>query len=188
MNEELIDKLRKNDPKAYAYVYRNCFPRKANFITQNSGSIEDAQDFFQQAVVIFSDKIRRDPDFTLTTFICNYLNSMTRLMWLDDLRKHKRKAGLDKLKIEELNEQASTEIDSITFSLNEEKNDLNQQRVEVLKTLDKECQEIIMAHYAYRMPWKEVAEEFNKTYGTIRVKGSACMKLYREKLKAAGLL
>lgn len=188
MDEELIDKLRKNDPKAYEYVYRQCFPRKANYITQNSGTMQDAQDFFQQAMLVFSDKIRRNSDFKLTTFICKYINSMVRLMWLDDLRKNKRKDGLDKLRIEALDEHTSTEIDAITSSFDEKNQDLNKQRLEVLKMLDKECQEIIMAHYVYRMPWKEVAEEFGKTYGTIRVKAGKCMKKYREKLEAAGLL
>ena len=188
MEEDLINKLRKGDSAALKYVYQKCFPRKGNFITSNSGTMQDAQDFFQQAMMILIEKIRRKPDFTLSTLICRYLNGIVSKIWLNHLRTEKKKEGLGFIKIQDLDDETVKELDAATTAYFDSPNDeQTKARHKIFETLSKDCQELLKAHYVHRMSWKEVAEEFGQTYGSIRVTGTRCIQKYNAMIKEAGL-
>lgn len=68
----LLDQLREEDNAAFRVLYESYFPSTANYIRQNSGDNRDAEDIFQEAVVVLLDKIRQ-PDFVLTSSLKTYL-------------------------------------------------------------------------------------------------------------------
>lgn len=85
----LLDQLREEDNAAFRVLYESYFPSTANYIRQNSGDNRDAEDIFQEAVVVLLDKIRQ-PDFVLTSSLKTYLFAISKNLWLKKLRRAKQ--------------------------------------------------------------------------------------------------
>ena len=87
--DEILDGLRNRNANVLDYVYQNYFEQIKNFINKNSGSDEDAQDIYQDAVLVIYQKIKKD-NLTLTCSFNTYLYSVCRLLWLKQLEKRKK--------------------------------------------------------------------------------------------------
>lgn len=76
----------------YALAWKglyNVFSETKQYVKANSGSVADAEDIFQDALVILYKKVR-EPDFTLTSSLKVYLFAVVKNCWLQELRKRKR--------------------------------------------------------------------------------------------------
>lgn len=72
----------------YAY-----FSVVKKYILKNSGSKHEAEDIFQEALIIFCRKVN-EPQFELRCSINTYIFSVCKLLWLDELKKR-----ISKLKV-----------------------------------------------------------------------------------------
>ena len=59
---------------------------------KNSGQIEEAEDIFQEALVVLFRKIKNDT-LTLNCSLSTYVYAISRNMWLDKLRRKNRTTG-----------------------------------------------------------------------------------------------
>lgn len=84
----LIKELQCNNKGAYEILYLKYFPVIASYIKQNRGSDEDAQDVFQEAVIVLLEKVKHS-DFVLTSSLSTYLFAISKNIWLKHLRNHK---------------------------------------------------------------------------------------------------
>ena len=91
--EEILDGIRQNDVEVLQFVYKSFYPYVKYFITSNSGSEDDAQDVFQEAVIIIFRKLKNEQLVISCTFK-TYLYSVCRLLWLKQLEKRKTKNEL----------------------------------------------------------------------------------------------
>ena len=82
---DLLRQLKKEDNAAFARLYEDCFPSIARYVRRNSGNGQDAEDIFQEAVIILLNKLKQ-PDFFLTVSIKTYLFSISKNLWLKKLR------------------------------------------------------------------------------------------------------
>jgi DNA-directed RNA polymerase specialized sigma24 family protein len=62
------------------------FPAARKMILRNGGTGQDAEDIFQEALIVFCRRIE-DPDFQLTSKPSTYLFSVCRFLWKDELKK-----------------------------------------------------------------------------------------------------
>tara|TARA_Y100001954_G_C15711775_1_gene553413 strand:+ start:295 stop:861 length:567 start_codon:yes stop_codon:yes gene_type:complete len=91
--EEIIEGIRQNDVVRLDYVYKKFYPQIKFFVTSNSGDEDDAQDIFQEAIVIIFNKLKQNQLQISCTFK-TYLYSVCRLLWLKQLEKRKIKNEL----------------------------------------------------------------------------------------------
>ena len=91
--EALISRIRNDDDRALAELYKTQYPMVAHFIMSNSGSPDEAKDIFQETVLIFYEKIK-DGSLTLTCQIKTYLYSVCRRLWLKKLAEKNRFSGV----------------------------------------------------------------------------------------------
>lgn len=84
----LLDKLRMEENDAYDLLYRIHFPSTAAYIKRNSGNDQDAEDVFQESILVLLDKFRQ-PDFILTSSLKTYLFSISKNLWLKKIRSNK---------------------------------------------------------------------------------------------------
>jgi len=89
-DDEIIKGLRKRDNRILQYIYKNAFNSVKQLIISNAGSENDAEDIFQEALIIIFKKIRDEPDFQLDCAFSTYLYSIARLLWLKHLREIKK--------------------------------------------------------------------------------------------------
>lgn len=84
----LIDKLKKEESASFGFLYKFYFPTIASFIKQNSGSDQDAEDIFQETIIVLLHKVRQ-PEFVLTSSLKTYLFAIAKNLWLKKLRNDK---------------------------------------------------------------------------------------------------
>jgi RNA polymerase sigma factor (sigma-70 family) len=87
---EIIAGLRKRDNRVLQYIYKNSFTAVRQLILSNAGSENDAEDIFQEALIIIFKKLKDEPNFELTSAFNTYIYSIARLLWLKHLRNVKK--------------------------------------------------------------------------------------------------
>ncbi len=87
------------------YIYKNSFTPVRQLIMSNAGSENDAEDIFQEALIIIFKKIKEEQDFELTAAFTTYIYSISRLLWLKHLR------NIKKIEIDPLNRDHEERIE-----------------------------------------------------------------------------
>ena len=104
-DEEILTGLRKRDNRVLQFIYKNSFNPVKQLVIHNAGSDSDAEDIFQDALIIIFKKIKEESDFKLTAAFNTYIYSIARLLWLKHLRKIK------KIEIDPLNRDMEERIE-----------------------------------------------------------------------------
>lgn len=85
-DQDIVNLIRNNK---YSPVMKNLYaylPVVKKFVLKNNGTRQEAEDIFQEGLVIFCNKINKT-DFLLTCSINTYLYSVCKLLWLDELKR-----------------------------------------------------------------------------------------------------
>lgn len=93
-DEAILEGLRLRSDYIINFTYREFFPLVKFLVAENGGSGEDAEDVFQDGIVILYTKISLN-QLVLTSSFKTYMYSVCRNLWLQKLTK--RKAIYDKL-------------------------------------------------------------------------------------------
>lgn len=83
-NQVMIN-LKKRDNAAYQLLYTFYYPAIERFVKRNSGTEADAQDVFQETIIVLLDKVPKQ-DFILTSSIKTYIFAVASNIWLKRLR------------------------------------------------------------------------------------------------------
>lgn len=89
-DEDIIRGLRKRDNDVIQFIYRENFGMVSSMILKNSGSDDDSEDVFQEALIIVFKRLREEPGFELTSTFSTFLYSVARLIWLKKIREDKK--------------------------------------------------------------------------------------------------
>lgn len=85
VSHSYIDGIRVGKRSTLDNVYKDFFPRVKHFILQHSGTLEDAKDIFQEALLVIYNNVR-DKDFELTCQFGTYLYAICRNIWFKQIR------------------------------------------------------------------------------------------------------
>lgn len=91
---QTISKLAQRDNAAYNLLYTFYYPGIQKFVKQNNGTSADAEDVFQETIMVLLEKVPKQ-DFVLTSSIKTYINAIARNIWLKRLRDAKQVTRLD---------------------------------------------------------------------------------------------
>lgn len=86
--ENILHGLKDRDAKVLDYIYKNFYQQIKVFISRNSGSEQDAEDIYQDALLVIYQKSVKN-NLTLTCSFSTYLYSVCRLLWLKQLELNK---------------------------------------------------------------------------------------------------
>lgn len=161
----LLDKLKTEDSSSFELLYKFYFPSVASYIKQNLGNNEDAEDIFQEAIIVLLQKVRQS-DFVLTSSLKTYLYAISRNLWLKRLRDNK-------IKFVEIND---LDIETEPFEIEQEKS--KDEKVNSwLTRITENCQRILKAIFYYQEPmnslmlkmgWKNKHTAANQQYKCIQ--------------------
>ena len=93
-DEAILEGLRLRSDYIINFAYKEFFPLVRFLVAENGGSGEDAEDIFQDGIIILYNKIILN-QLILTSSFKTYMYSVCRNLWLQKLNK--RKAIYDKL-------------------------------------------------------------------------------------------
>ncbi|MCK9617335.1 MAG: sigma-70 family RNA polymerase sigma factor [Lentimicrobiaceae bacterium] len=154
---KLIEGLRERNNKTISDIYKNYFPPIKQYILVNGGSANDAEDIFQEAVVIIYTKLTREC-FTLTSSFFTYLYSICKHLWLQELWKRNKvsQAVYDNKELFDYN-SLPIETENIMASIEIERNAMIQKH---FLLLGKDCQKILLMS-ANNMTPGQITEEMH---------------------------
>ncbi len=93
-DEAILEGLRLRSDYIINFIYKEYFPLIKFLVTENGGADEDAEDIFQDGIIILYNKISLN-QLVLSSSFKTYMYSICRNLWLQKLNK--RKAIYDKL-------------------------------------------------------------------------------------------
>lgn len=154
-DEALLAGIRKEDESALAYLYKTHYPMILHFVLNNNGTDEEAKDIYQEAVIVFFEKIR-EGSLELNCQIKTYLYSICRRLWLKRLVFKNRFGGMV---IDSDNFQdAEEEVNEV-----EEKETKFAKMGEALSLLGEPCKTLIEDFYLQDLSMQSITEKFGYT-------------------------
>ncbi|HEY9049508.1 MAG TPA: sigma-70 family RNA polymerase sigma factor [Ohtaekwangia sp.] len=123
---QVVSDLKKRNNAAYELLYTFYYPAIERFVKSNSGTAADAQDVFQETILVLLDKVPKK-DFVLTSSIKTYIIAVGSNIWLKRLREAKRVAAL----------KPEVELEDMTLAEWEQKEAQREQRNMLERTFSK---------------------------------------------------
>ncbi len=150
-NQDLLNGILRNDTIVLQYIYKNFYSKINFFIKKNSGDDDDANDMFQEAIIIIYRKLKVN-ELVLDCSFETYLYSVCRFLWLKQLEK--RKTEKEKIKDNhEYNEDIYDDGLEKVVDLNERYR-LYQKH---FTNLGKDCQKVLQLYFE-KVPLKNIAQ------------------------------
>ncbi|MCG8412513.1 MAG: sigma-70 family RNA polymerase sigma factor [Bacteroidales bacterium] len=150
--KRLVKGILKQDKILLQKLYSENFSTIKRFVIENNGSEEDAQDVFQEAIIITYRKAKSGT-FQLTSSFKSYIYSVCRFIWIKQLSKKQE----ENINVGLYNEYESIEDIEIDEYVVNEQYKLYQTHY---KRLSHKCQEIIRLSLK-KVSFKNIAKIMN---------------------------
>ncbi|GGZ30775.1 hypothetical protein GCM10007049_24590 [Echinicola pacifica] len=151
MNDILVD-LKTESNIAFGKLYKDNFGKISKFVKNNGGNEDDAEDLFQEAMMILVNKLRQD-EFRLFASINTYIYAICKNLWFKKLRNKNFQVSIDEI-------DKSDFRNSINESIEDEKSYLEKLKGYLSKITD-HCNRLIHDIFFQE---KEI-EQIQKEYG-----------------------
>lgn len=141
-DEKILDLIEKGDETAIDVLYQNHYRMMVKMIVRNNGTEDNAKDIFQDALIIFWQKVR-NKELTLTSKISTYLYSVCQNLWRKELT---RKA-----------KESKEEVDSAYTVDYEQEERVNAIR-KCVESMGETCKNVLTLYYFDGLSMNEIAE------------------------------
>ncbi len=176
-DEEILTGIRKRDNRVLQYIYKNSFNPVKQLILNNAGSENDAEDIFQESLIIIFRKLKEDPGFELTAAFSTYIYSVARLLWLKHLKNIKR------IEIDPLNRDHEERIEFEEPSPVEDKDLRMAIYQRTLLQIPEDCQKILRLT-AQDISSREIAQQLGfRSENYVRKRRHYCKEFLVNKIK-----
>ncbi len=148
---EVIEAVRdrKKLEEAVRYLYRAHFDSLAHFIKTNSGSEQDAEDYFQEALVVFIELVQQGK-FRGDSSIKTFLYAILRNLWLNELKRRNRALHRE-TQYYENNEKEEASVQTGVWQ-----NETKKQVLSLIERLGENCKKILILFYYEELPMKDI--------------------------------
>ncbi|HTF04666.1 MAG TPA: sigma-70 family RNA polymerase sigma factor [Bacteroidia bacterium] len=149
-DEQIIQELKAGKyTSAIKALYKH-FAVVRQLVLKNSGSKQDAEDIYQESLIILFRKVK-ESDFVLTSALSTFLIGICRLQWMNELRKRNKSAT------ESLGEIPVDEAERFAAYLDEESK--FKQAEKALSELGEKCRDILRLFYFDKLDFKTIASK-----------------------------
>ena len=150
-DEAIIEGLRLRSDYIIKYMYQEMFPMIRYLVVKNSGNDEDAEDVFQDGLIVVFKKIR-DHELDLTCSFRTYIYSVCRNIWLQKLNKRKQYAR------EFSDVESFVDLPDKVDQFQEEEMEKYRLYQQHFLTLGEDCQKVLLL-FMKKQSLKEIAVE-----------------------------
>jgi RNA polymerase sigma factor (sigma-70 family) len=170
----LIQEIQAGNQKALQYLYKQHFGMIENLIRKNNGSGEDAQEIYQEAMLVVYDKLQKK-DFQLSCSLKTYIYSVCRNMWMYQLRKNEQNQS----RFNDFEQFIPVEAETP-----DENPEYEMMLGEVMNLIDDKCRQLLELFYYHNLSLEIIAEKLGyNNSNTAKSKKNKCMEKAREKAK-----
>ena len=162
----LLKGLAGNDKAAVEAIYRENYTMIQSFILNNSGSVDEARDIFQEAMVVLYEK-SKDATFSLNCQIRTYVYSVCRRLWLKRLQQLSRY----NTQVESLEDVVPVEEE---VEDHEKRNADFQLMEQAMGKIGEPCKSLLDAYYLQKKSMQDIAAEFGYTNADNEIGRASC--------------
>ncbi|HYE53654.1 MAG TPA: sigma-70 family RNA polymerase sigma factor [Chitinophagaceae bacterium] len=156
LNEQaLLKGLAVNDRQSVETLYRQHYRMVQSLIINNQGTVDDARDIFQEAIIVLYEKARSGT-FELNCQIKTYIYSVCRRLWLKRLQQLQK--YVPDVTIMEETVPVEDEIEA-----QEQRNTEYQMMEKAMMNLGEPCKSLLEAFYVQKKSMTEIAGNFGYT-------------------------
>lgn len=160
-DREILDRISKGDERALDYLYKKYYKMMTNIVLKNNGTLDEAKDVYQEALVVFWQKAASGK-LVLTSKISTFLYSICLNQWRKELDRKSR--------------LSSEEVDKEEYQSHDE-----QERYKIVMQcigeLGETCKRILTYYYFDGLNMTDIAEKMNfANTDTAKTKKYKCKK------------
>ena len=153
--QALLKGLAQNDKIAVETIYRENYSAIQSFVLNNNGSVDEARDIFQEAMIVLYERAM-SPSFSLNCQLRTFVYSICRRLWLKRLQQlSKYSAQVDSL---EDTVPVDEEIED-----HEKRNDDFVLMEHAMAKIGEPCKSLLDAYYIQKKSMHDIAAEFGYT-------------------------
>ena len=174
----LIQALRSdsNPDEAIRHLYRTQFNMTAAYIKQNSGTEEDAEDIFQELILVFIEVLKKDK-FRGESSVSTFLYALARNIWLNELKKRGRSKLRDEI-FEKGKDQTDEDMSHLIVN-----REVKTQLMQLVDKLGEACKKILLAFYFDNLSMREILKSLDyENEQVVRNKKYKCLKQLEQML------
>lgn len=154
-DEVIIKALESESDLAFQWLYKMTYPSVLKMVTQNNGVREEANDIFQDTIMVFFEKIQGG-DFVLKSSINTYIYAVARHLWLKKLRQ-KGKGSMVYLEDDEI-----LDVKADLDKFEEEERRMAKLSM-AIEAIGEPCRSLLKDFYFENMSMQEIALKFGYT-------------------------
>ncbi|MEM9674625.1 MAG: RNA polymerase sigma factor [Cyclobacteriaceae bacterium] len=155
----------------FTQLYLQAFPAVARYISRKGGTLEEAQDIFQEALLVYYEKVVID-GFELKNSPRAYILGIARNLWLKAQEKSIRTESMSDL----------------DFSETPESQPVSEKLLSFLQQAGKKCMDVLQSFYYEKLSMREVSARFGfRSERSATVQKYKCLEKVREQVKAKSL-
>ncbi|MFA9389832.1 MAG: RNA polymerase sigma factor [Prolixibacteraceae bacterium] len=151
-NEELLRGIQRNNNIVLRYIYKSYYHKINTFVNHNSGDEADANDIFQEAVIIIYRKLKNNSLQLENCTFETYLYSVCKYLWLKQLEKRKNTI----VQVKDISYFSESIFDEDLEDV-VRKNERYKLFQDHYQKLGKDCQKILQLFFD-KVPIKQIAE------------------------------
>jgi RNA polymerase sigma factor (sigma-70 family) len=175
-DEAILQGLKEKKSDSIRFLYREYFPLAKSIVEKNSGSYEDAEDVFQDGIIVLYQKILSEP-LILNCSLKTFFFSICRNIWMQRLDRKWRLLYQDDLVSESVED-----YDAIPIEINEEKLEKTRLYQVHFLSLPSDCQKILRM-FLSKVSLKEISEFMGfKDVHYAKTRKYLCKNMLRKKI------
>lgn len=151
-NEELVEGVQNKNSRIINYIIKESFPAIKNMVLSNNGTLSDADEVFQEALIVLYSKVKENK-LELTCSLSTYLYSISNYKWLQELRRKRPNDNIS----EAFDLEAELEEDTLYQIYKNERIKLYREKFEELKD---ECKKVLQM-FIMKIPLSEITKIMN---------------------------
>lgn len=172
-NEEILIGIMERESKVFVFLYDEYFDMIRSYIRNHSGTETEAEDIFQDTIIIIFEKINSG-QLKLTSSFKTYFFAICKNLWKQRLH------FIQRMNTEELTEETWNAL------LGEEEfHEFEEEKLFLyhFNRLDEDCKQVLLSFFD-KTPYRKIASDLNFTTSYIKKLKFKCKdKLYRSIIK-----
>lgn len=161
IEQQLLAALADGQRAATEQIYRQNYPIISGWLVKNGGSSTDADDLFQEAIVVLFGKAQ-DTEFRLTCSIGTYLFAISKHLWYKKLQRQNREPVALHDNTGDDDDDTGIAYDD-DISTHQEREEHYEQLDAALEQIGEPCRSILKAYYHHDKSMQEIAADFGYT-------------------------
>jgi RNA polymerase sigma factor (sigma-70 family) len=148
-NEEILNGILRNDNVILQHIYKSFYYKVNLFVRNNNGDNDDANDIFQESVIVVYRKLKAN-ELVLNCSFETYLLAICKYLWLKHLSRQRTEKDL----ITEISSTEKYDHDFMEMADKNERYKLFQKHFQMLGT---DCQKLLQLFFD-KTPLKQITQ------------------------------